>query len=222
MRSSTAASDRRSAPSRQNVVSGVIFDYGGVLADEGFRKGCYAIAARYRIDEAEFYRAAVQAMYGSGYISGQAPELEFWSRIERRFDISLTDPKFTQEILQRFVLRPEMLQLVRRLRREGYLTAILSDHSDWLDRLEARDHFFHEFDAVFNSYHLGKNKRDPSIFDDVLHELKLAASQAVFTDNDAGNVERARGQGLYAILFVDIDSCINDLEQRLGVGAVSL
>ena len=45
------------------------------------------------------------------------------------------------------------------LRRGGFLTAILSDQTDWLDRLEARHHFFGHFDRVFNSYHLGKGKR---------------------------------------------------------------
>lgn len=200
----------------QNSACGVIFDYGGVLADEGFREGCYAIAARNRLDGEGFYRTAEQAIYSSGYISGQVAEQEFWSQLERHFDISASGPWLAGEILKRFVLRPQMIQLVRRLRGAGYVTAILSDHTDWLDQLEARDHFFHEFDYVFNSYHLAKNKRDPSLFDDTLHQLGLAADQTVFIDNNEGNVERARGQGLYAILFVDSDSCIADLYQWLG------
>lgn len=49
----TKRSDTGIAHHQQGIVCAVIFDYGGVLADEGFRNGCYAIAAHYRLDEEE-------------------------------------------------------------------------------------------------------------------------------------------------------------------------
>lgn len=73
------------------------------------------MAARYRLDEEAFYRAATQALYGSGYIGGQLGGQEFRSQPGRRFDIALTGPTFAEEILKRFVLRPKMIQLVRSL-----------------------------------------------------------------------------------------------------------
>ena len=35
-------------------------------------------------------------------------------------------------------------------------------------------------------------------------------------DDDPGNVERARSQGLKALLFLNEDQCLNDLEALLG------
>jgi putative hydrolase of the HAD superfamily len=200
----------------QDSIKSVIFEHGGVLADEGFLKGCYAIAAKCHLDQDNFFHAAEQTIYSSGYMSGRVTEQEFWCQLKPHFDISLTDILLAQEILKRFVLRPQMMHLVRRLREAGYVIVILSDHTNWLDQLEARDHFFHEFDYVFNSYHLAKNKRDPSLFDDVMVKLNSAAKQTVFIDNNEGNVERACKQGLSAILFLDCDSCIAELEKHLG------
>jgi putative hydrolase of the HAD superfamily len=116
----------------------------------------------------------------------------------------------------RFAVRPRMFALVRALRGRGYITAILSDQTEWLDRLDAELHFFQDFDRVYNSYHLGKGKRDPSVFDDVVKDLVLAPEQVVFIDDSSGNVERARSRGIKALLFLTEDQCVRDLEAVLG------
>jgi putative hydrolase of the HAD superfamily len=109
-----------------------------------------------------------------------------------------------------------MLALVRRLRAAGVITAILSDQTDWLDRLDARTPFFRDFDRVFNSFHLGKGKRDPSLFDDAARELGVAAATAAFVDDDPGNVSRAAGRGLHALLFCDEALVRRELGALLG------
>ena len=107
----------------------------------------------------------------------------------------------TGETLPRFILRPVMIDAVRRLRRKGYIAAIASDQVDWLERLDVRDRFPGEFDRVFNSYRLGKGKRDATFFDDVSNALRLAPGEILFLDDNAGHVERAASRGLYALLF---------------------
>ena len=108
-----------------------------------------------------------------------------------------------------------MLDLVRRLRTGGYVTAILSDQTHWLDELDARHHFTDAFDRVYNSFHLGKGKRDPSLFADVAADLGLPPSALLFVDDDLGNVNRARAAGYQAILFADAHTCIGELERLL-------
>jgi putative hydrolase of the HAD superfamily len=70
------------------------------------------------------------------------------------------DAALTDIILDRFTLRPEMIDLVRDLRGRGLTCAILSDQTDWLDRLDQHDDFYREFDRVYCSYRLGKSKRE--------------------------------------------------------------
>lgn len=199
----------------KGTLRAVLFDFGGVLAEEGFREGLKEIARRHGLDPDVFFRLGAEAVYQSGYVTGRGKEADFWELLCRQGGLPCYDPAFTRDILRRFALRPGMLAAVRSLRRRGYLVAILSDQTDWLDRLNARDRFFQEFDRVFNSYHLGKGKRDPSLFDDTLRALGVEAQQALFIDDHPGHVERAATRGLQTILFQDQRQCLASLEERL-------
>jgi putative hydrolase of the HAD superfamily len=194
----------------------VLFDFGGVLAEEGFSEGLKVIGRRWGLNPETFCQLGAKAAYESGYVSGKGNESDFWKQMCRESGIPRQDAAFTKEILRRFVLRPRMLAAVRSLRQRGYLTAILSDQTDWLDRLNARDHFFQEFDQVFNSYHLGKGKRDPSIFKESVEALGVKTREALFVDDNPEHVERARSCGLHVLLFNDQESFLSDLENTLG------
>jgi putative hydrolase of the HAD superfamily len=161
------------AGSQATRVRAVLFDYGGVLAEEGFRHGLYAIAQRNGIDPVSFYRAARDTAYQRGYFTGHENEAGFWRQVRESWKIRGRDRALTDEILRRYVLRPDMLEIVGALKSQCYLTAILSDHGDWLDRLETRDTFYGKFDRVFVSYRLGKTKRDASLFGDVVHAIGI-------------------------------------------------
>jgi putative hydrolase of the HAD superfamily len=188
------------------AVRAVIFDFGGVIADEGFRAGLHVIAGRFGLDPDAFYRAATEAVYGTGYVTGTGSEADFWQQLRAQFGITAPDRELRHEVLKRFVPRVRMLAIVRAIRKRGYITALLSDQSDWLDLLDTTYHFFTEFDRVFNSYHLGKTKRDASVFDDTVRALNVPALQALFVDDNPGHIERAAGRGLQTHLFTSVRS----------------
>ncbi|HEY6874136.1 MAG TPA: HAD family phosphatase [Geobacteraceae bacterium] len=200
------------------AIRAVLFDFGGVLAGEGFRDGLFALAKAQGLDPEEVHRIALDTVYDSGYVLGRGAEAEFWDLMRQRTGIRGDDGKLSREILSRFILRPRLLDAVRKLRECGVIAAILSDQTDWLERLDNRLDFFREFDRVFNSYRTGKGKRDPSFFDDVVRELQIDPHEALFIDDMPGNVERARSRGLQALLFEDEESCLAQLGNRCGRG----
>ena len=127
-----------------------------------------------------FYRlelTASRAVYETGFILGWGTEDEFWATIREGTGLTGSDEELTKRILDGFILRPWMIERVRQWRAQGTITGILSDQSHWLDWLNERDHFFEEFDHVFNSYHMGKGKRDPSLFHDITAKLALAPGE---------------------------------------------
>lgn len=197
-------------------IRAVVFDFGGVIAEEGFREGLYEIARRYGKDPVAFHRAAMDAIYESGYITGKGNVEGFWRLLQKKTGIACELVELLSAIASRFALRPSMLELVRSLRSKGYITAILSDQTEWLEHLDREFHFFQEFDRVYNSYRLGKGKRDPSVFADVAGDLGIAAAEMVFIDDDPGNIERAIAQGAKGIVFKDEQQCKRDLEAILG------
>lgn len=200
----------------QHRIPVILFDYGGVLADEGFRNGLAEIARIRGLDSNAVLAQAMDAVYQSGYVLGKGSEADFWKLLEKKCGIEGDVSALRNEILQRFQLRPWMLQLVDGLRSRGYRVGILSDQTDWLDELDARDHFFSHFDAVFNSYHLGMGKRNPAVFREVAQNLKVSPEQILFVDDSPGNIERANTAGLQTILFIDRDQFEKALQEKLS------
>jgi len=184
-------------------VDAVLFDFGGVLADEGFRQGMHAIALSNSLDPEGFEKAAYDVIHSTGYLIGKADERAFWQALRDKTGIKGRDQELKDMILERFTIRDWMIALVMRLRYHHIRLAILSDQTNWLDEFDARHHIFHLFDHVFNSFHMGKSKFDSSIFDDVLKIMKVGPAKALFVDDTPGHIERAKARGLSTILYRD-------------------
>jgi putative hydrolase of the HAD superfamily len=195
----------------------LLFDYGGVLAEEGFHDTLAELSAAAGYPRGVLPSLAMDAVYESGYVTGQGSEADFWQLLRKRFPLRQGDAWLSGEILRRFTLRPAMLGLIDALRAHGYRTAILSDQTDWLDRLEQRDGFFRHFDRIFNSYHLGYGKRDAATFERVLEALAVLPAQAIFIDDNPDNVRRAQSRGLYGLRFVDVETLCRELTALLGI-----
>lgn len=177
-------------------IEAIILDFGGVIAEEGFQEGLYAIARKFGLDQKRFFQLANEAVYSSGYVTGKGTEKDYWNDVRTHSNIVAPDEELREEILSRFIPRDWMLQTVRSLKQQGIITAILSDQSDWLDQLDEKYHFFQYFDHVFNSFHLGKTKRDPSSFADALQKLGVEADKALFVDDNIDHIDRATAAGL--------------------------
>ncbi|MDZ7749226.1 MAG: HAD family phosphatase [Halofilum sp. (in: g-proteobacteria)] len=189
----------------------LLLDFGGVVATEGFRDGLRHLAETQGLDPEHVLAMGPVAVHQSGYVTGTGTEADFWRLMRGRARLRGTDRELTAAILERFVVRDWMLDYVRRVRAAGLAAAIISDQTDWLERLDARDHFAAAFDRVFNSYRLGRSKRDPAIFDAVVAALGVAPGAALFVDDTAAHVERARGRGLAGIVYRDRRQLAADL-----------
>jgi putative hydrolase of the HAD superfamily len=194
----------------------ILFDFGGVLATEGFREGLRAIGRSFGLDPEEVYQCGKELVYVTGYVIGSAEENQFWDAFRHRTGISQSDDKLRQEILAQLILRPDMVAAVTRLRDRGYRLVIVSDQTNWLDELNEKFHFSQHFERIFNSYHLGLSKKDPQLFDEVIAALHIAPHQAIFLDDDQGNLNRAQKLGIRGILVESPEMALRDLDRILG------
>ncbi len=200
----------------RTAVRAVLFDFGGVLAEEGFRNGLRALAAQQGLDSGRLHEEGMRAVYDSGFVLGRGTATDFWALLRSRTGLAGNDEALTERILEGFVPRPWMLELASRLRARGLVTGILSDQTHWLDELDTQYRFSAVFDRIYNSYYLGKGKRDPSLFGDVAADLGMPPGAVLFIDDDAANVARARDAGLQAIHFVDRNAFTRELEDVLS------
>lgn len=199
---------------RPMIPAVVLFDYGGVLAEEGFVEGLAVIAKEHGLDATQFFSLVEKIIYDCGYLTGANTEAGFWAAVRRESGVRGSDAELTGRIQQRFVLRPGMLAMVRGLKARGVGTAILSDQTDWLEQLDRRDHFLGEFDPVLNSFYLGHSKREAATFQLALTRLGVAAGQVLFVDDNSGHIGRAAAMGLQVHHFGDEAGFAAELARR--------
>jgi len=199
------------------MIKAVIFDFGGVLAEEGFKQGLKAIAKEKGLDPEDFYEIAGELVYQMGYVMGSSGEDSYWNAVREKTGVRGDDKEFREEILKRFKLRPDMMEVVEKIRSSGLIVAILSDQTNWLDELDQRTPFHHHFDYVFNSFHLKKTKRDPSIFRDICAVLGVRPEEGLFVDDNLENIKRAESQELRTIHFKDVGVFKKEIERFVEV-----
>ncbi len=196
--------------SRQTIQV-VFFDFSGVLAEEGFVQGLKEIGRQHGLDPDAFLRTAADICYDNGYASGDADEHAFWQDLREHAGITGTDETLRREILSRFVIRPWMLQVVSRVRNMGPRTALLSDHTNWLEELDAAHGIFRHFDRVFNSYREGMTKRSTAFFRHACSTLQVAPEHTLFIDDNPANTRRAHETGMYTVTY----GAYNDFAEQI-------
>lgn len=196
-------------------IDAVLFDYGGVLAEEGFREGLQAIGRLSGVSPDDMAAAGFDLVHRTGYVIGRTDEAGFWRALRREARARGTDETLRREILSRFVIRPWMIDLVDRLRVSELILGILSDQTQWLDELDEEQDLFRHFHYVFNSYHTGVSKRDPLCFDRAVQCMGRPPERVLFVDDQPGNVNRARERGLVAIRYEDRKSFLQELFCRV-------
>jgi putative hydrolase of the HAD superfamily len=208
---------RRDMPSDPDIktVNTVLFDFGGVLADEGFRNGLAAIGKLSGLAGEDIVVKGHELVLKTGYVTGRAREGRWWDALRSEAGVRGADEALRLEIIERFTLRPSMLGLVDDLRNGGLTVGILSDQTNWLDEIDGRFHLYGRFDYVFNSFHMGKSKNDPTHFDDVLKLLNRQSQEVLFVDDNAGHVSRAVDRGWKAILYGNQEGFLRELSGQL-------
>jgi HAD superfamily hydrolase (TIGR01509 family) len=186
-------------------------DFGGVLAEEGFREGLTAIARAAGRDPRDVVPAAYEMAWSTGFVVGGCDEAGFWRAFRTATGIGGDDDTLTEMVLTRFVPRPFLFALMDRARDQGLQTAILSDQTEWLARLDARLDVFSHFDAVFNSFEHGVTKREADFFQLALTALSARPETTLFVDDAPRNVALAESLGLRTILYRDEESFLEAL-----------
>ncbi|MBA3742470.1 HAD family phosphatase [Sporichthya sp.] len=196
---------------------GLIVDWGGVLtfgvfgafdafcAAEGLPPG--SIATAFRTEPARSLLA--------GFECGTIPPAEFEASLAAHHGVDSDD------LLSRLfaggadTLDNAMHDAVERFRAAGVRTALLSN--SWGPERYDRSRWDAMFDAVVLSCDHAVRKPDPAIYEIVLREIGLPASECVFVDDIGGNLKPARALGMTTVRHTDAASTIEQLTEIFNV-----
>jgi putative hydrolase of the HAD superfamily len=218
-------SPAQAGPSR--LVDAVIWDFAGVLTNPVMDK--LEQMAHSMGLPGDAIRHALMGDYGGEGSSHPWHQLERgeidlarYGELSKERFAALGLTGFEQRIASGFSsagANESMLDLVRRVRRAGVRTAILSNNiaefrSHWKALIDADN----IVDIVIDSSEVGVRKPERAIYELTLDRLGVTAGRAVFLDDLEANVEGARNAGLHAIhVGQDNTAAIKQVEHLTGL-----
>lgn len=123
-------------------------------------------------------------------------------------------------VKQTQILLHGSVELIERVKRSGYGVYALTDNVvEIVEYLKKTCEFWPLFDGAAVSAELGMLKPQPAIYQALLSNNGLEASETVFIDDMPYNVEGAKAVGMAGIQFTDAAQCENSL-QALGVNLI--
>lgn len=193
----------------------ILFDFGGVIAPEGFQLGVLKLAHIYGKSFEEMYRiAGYDAGIDTGYTSGKAPEEVYWESVSRILGENGNMPRCRDFFLDNFEPRKDMVRLVSELSRKKRL-GIFSDQTSWIYEIDSRVPFLKYFDYKCISFEKGYTKHDDEFYLIPSKETGIAPDKILLIDDKKRVIERAESFGMNGYLFVFIRDCISFLSPLL-------
>jgi putative hydrolase of the HAD superfamily len=189
----------------------VLFDFGGVLADEGFANGLRAIAQRHGLDETDFINLARDLIHRTGYITGRNREPSYWQAIRRpRASPGMMPPSQRDPL----PLHPPPLDARHREKTENAASASSSSAIRPTGSMSSTNcTAFQTLQHRLQQLSPGEEQGGPTHFSDTISNLRTHTDRMLFIDDDEGHCERARMAGINAIRFAGREQFLADFSQ---------
>ena len=193
------------------VIKAVIFDYGGVLTQEGiFGPFTKVYAPKYGKDPKELFNVMIE-----NWNETKLEESElFWIKCAEYLGIS--DGAFKKELLDFSGFREDVLELILKLKKNYKIGLLSNQVESWLGHVIKERELDKVFDAIIASYAVGLAKPNPTIYKLIIEKLGVKPEECVFVDDLEKNMPPAQELGMKTILFKDPEQMKQEL-RALGV-----
>ena len=214
------------------MIQALVVDYGGVLtnslaetmgawfAAEGIDGNVFGQAMRDLMGPQGEREAAANPVHALERGEIEIPHFE--ERLAEHLVSTTGEPVRAEGLLTRmfagFERAEDMLGVVRRVRRSGIKTALLSN--SW-GLNYPREGWEELFDVTVISGEVGLRKPEPEIYQLCARQLDVPPSACVFVDDLAPNVKGAAAVGMVGVLHRTYDETVAELETLLGISLTS-
>lgn len=182
------------------MIKTILFDIGGVIVTDGFRKTAEWLSLKTNIDKDTIFRAYIDtddSRYSSGIITR-----ERWDNFLDKTQINIGYDELIGYWHNTFLPIEETISIVRRLS-DNYMVGCLSDQPiDIIPYLEGLG-IMKLFSIRIISSELGCSKHDGTmrIYELALSASKVDKNEILFIDNSEYNILKAQEFGFNTILY---------------------
>ena len=130
--------------------------------------------------------------------------------------LTLRGDEYQRVLSGEFTVHDAVIDRIVRLHDEGYLLGLLTNSFvEFREHLESRIDFS-MFDVVVDSSEVGHRKPEPAIYELTTTRLGVEASEILYLDDFAANLEGAKAAGWQTIHVTDIETALAELDEILA------
>lgn len=180
-----------------------IFDLGNVIVDIDFNRVLGVWSDFSRVPLANLQKSFTMGETFHQHERGEISDEAFARKLCEEMALPLSYEQFSAGWQAVFVaLRPEVIAIMHKLREQGHRVVVLSNtnrlHTTYWP--EQYPEIRAAADHIYLSQEMGVRKPEPAIYQQVLEAEGVAASEAVFFDDNADNIKGAQQSGITSIL----------------------
>lgn len=199
---------------------GLLVDWGGVMTTDVFASFAAFCAEEGLAEDAvaRLLRAdpAARGLL-AGLETGAVPEREFEEGLARLLGVAA--PDLIARLMARTRVEPRMVEAVRRARRAGVRTGLVSN--SWGAGGYPQDLLEELFDGVVVSGAVGLRKPTQEIYRLGARSIGLEPADCVFVDDLGGNLKPALELGMAVVHHASAEQTILEMSEALGVDLAS-
>jgi len=198
-------------------IRAVFFDFGGVILRTEYQSPRQQLAERFNMDYEEIDKVVFGTESARRASLGEITEDAHWQEVMKRFRLPVSEVQsFSNAFFGGDVIDHELVETINSLRGKFHIGLISNAWSGLRDFLK-KEKLIDIFDTVVISAEVGVVKPEAKIFNIALEQAKVQASEAVFIDDVAANIESSEKVGMKGILFIDSQETVRQLNQILKI-----
>jgi putative hydrolase of the HAD superfamily len=196
------------------MIRAIIFDYNGVVK----------VINKYFFDDVEsiFSLSAEEKEYAKKMTrdlfeqldKGLLDEDSFWLKFSQRINKSM--PVNVKELARKlfnehFELYEEVVNMLKNLKTNGYVTAVLSDTFPYMADITRERNGYDYFDKVYLSCEVGFVKPQKEFYELVVKDLVVLPGECIFIDDNEDNLLPAEKLGMKTVLAKNQEQIVEDV-----------
>ena len=198
-------------------IRAVFFDFGGVIMRTEYQAPRQRLAERFGMDYDDIDKVVFGSESARRASVGEINEDVHWAQVLKRLKHPAFEAKsFQDEFFGGDVIDRGLVEFIRSLRGKVH-TGLISNAWSGLRGFIAKEKIIDIFDTVIISAEVGAIKPSARIYEIALEQAKVGASEAVFVDDVAVNIEACEKVGMKGILFKDPQESLGQLKHLLEI-----
>jgi len=196
------------------MIKAVIFDYNGVVKaiNKYFFDDVESIFSL-SVEEKEYAKKMTRDLFKQ-FDKGLLDEDSFWSKFSQRINKSM--PVNVKELARKlfnehFELYEEVVNMLKNLRANGYVTAVLSDTFPYMADITRERNGYDYFDKVYLSCEVGFVKPQKEFYELTVKDLAVLPGECIFIDDNEDYLLPAEKLGMKTILAKKPDQIVEDV-----------